>query len=644
MQPSHSFQPVRIPGSRLIVGLTIASLLALPLSTVPRLAEAATLNQWQVEATSNQLSFRTDSPVQPRAFLVETPNRIVIDIPGTSLNSGISRQDSVKRLGIQAIRLGQPTAQTARIVIELAPGYRFDLTKAPLRQINSTTWALSLNGLMAPDGKPVSPVAQSPAPPKPAPPKPAPSKPAPQTPAPQPSSNPVANPKFCRSRVNGALTPIATKIPGRLSVAVQFQGDSTNLFSVNPTSLLIPASNNKVFTTAAAFTKLGPQYKIRTPVLGDGPGPTVNTLRIVGQGDPSFSTADLQDLSQQLQRRGIKNVGTLIGDDTLFQGPTINPEWEAEDAGQAYAAPVNSLILNQNIIGITLFPQRQGQPLRVAWDDPLDQRYWSVENRSVTASRSGSEFINVVPVGARMVISGQLREGASADLQGVAIPNEGNYFVRKFDDILEGSMVMVDKTTIVKRTPAPAGLTELAAVESPALSELVYETNQQSNNLYSETLLKVLGAQAMPGATDTSKSGTAAVRSILAGLGVDVRQLQMMDGSGLAPSNRASGLVLVQTLQAMAKHPQADLYRRSLPIGGRSGTLSSRFRGTAAENRVFAKTGTISGVVSLGGYVTPRNAKPLVFGIIVNSSSSASAIRALVDEMVIHLAQLEGGC
>jgi D-alanyl-D-alanine carboxypeptidase/D-alanyl-D-alanine-endopeptidase (penicillin-binding protein 4) len=118
----------------------------------------------------------------------------------------------------------------------------------------------------------------------------------------------------------------------------------------------------------------------------------------------------------------------------------------------------------------------------------------------------------------------------------------------------------------------------------------------------------------------------------------------VVDGSGLAPNNRVTALALVQTLQAMTKHPQADLYRRSLPIGGRSGTLSSRFRGTAAENRVFAKTGTISGVVSLGGYITPRNAKSLVFGIIVNSSSSPSAIRALVDDMVIHLAQLEGGC
>lgn len=631
VQPSPPFHPSRLPGRKLAgrcAGVAIASLLGLPLTTFPLPALAATLNQWQIEATSNQLSFRTDSPVQPKAFLVENPTRIVIDIPGTSLNSGLSRQDTVKRPGIQAIRLGQPNAQTARIVIELAPGYRFDLTKTPLKPINSTTWALSLSGLTAPDGKPVPPVAQTPSPKPPA----------------TPPATPPANPKFCRSRVNSALTSIANRIPGRLGIAVQFQGETTNLFSVNPTSLLAPASNNKVFTTAAAFTKLGPQYKIRTRVLGDSSGPMVNNLRIVGQGDPSFSTDDLKDLSQQLQRRGIQKVGTLIGDDTLFQGPTINPEWEAEDEGQAYAAPVNSLILNQNIIGITLFPQRQGQPLRVVWDDPLDQRYWVVDNRSVTASRFGSEFIDVVPAGNRMIISGQLREGASPDLQGVAIPNEGNYFVRKFDDILESAKVMVDKTTVVKKTPAPSGLTELAAVESPALSELVYETNQQSNNLYSESLLKLLGSQATPGAADTSKTGTAAVRSILAGLGVEVSQLQMIDGSGLAPSNRASALALVQTLQAMTKHPQADLYRRSLPIGGRSGTLSGRFRGTAAENRVFAKTGTISGVVSLGGYITPRNAKPLTFGVLVNSSSSPSAIRALVDEMVIHLAQLEGGC
>jgi len=114
----------------------------------------------------------------------------------------------------------------------------------------------------------------------------------------------------------------------------------------------------------------------------------------------------------------------------------------------------------------------------------------------------------------------------------------------------------------------------------------------------------------------------------------------MVDGSGLADRNRASAEALVQTLQAMAQIPEADVFRRSLAVSGVSGTLKNRFRNTSAQGIVSAKTGTITGVVALSGYVAPPNSAPLVFSLIANSSASAGTVRSAVDDVVVLLTRL----
>jgi len=178
-------------------------------------------------------------------------------------------------------------------------------------------------------------------------------------------------------------------------------------------------------------------------------------------------------------------------------------------------------------------------------------------------------------------------------------------------------------------------------VSSPPLSTLILATNRDSDNAYAEALLKTLGRLQDPNSLDTTTSGVAAVRSILTELGVNPNRFRMVDGSGLAASNRASAEAFVQTLQAMALRPDAATFRRSLPVAGTSGTLSSRFQGTPAQGVVFAKTGTISGVVALSGYVTPRNYSPIVFSILVNSGTPASTVRASVDSLVVALTRLQ---
>jgi len=456
---------------------------------------------------------------------------------------------------------------------------------------------------------------------------------------------------LCPAQLDRAIAPVIDRSPlsrGRWGVVIQTQGivgQRRNLFTRNAAALLIPASNNKVFTTAAALTQLGSDYRIRTAVYGTGTAPSLESLRIVGRGDPSLTTQQLTALTQQLQQRGIRQVGQLIGDDTYFRGAAINPNWDADDTLAGYGAPVNSLILNQNAIALTLFPTRVGQPLRVQWQDPLDQETWRVDNRSVTVSPQSGESIDAVRDSRQWIVrvSGQLRAGSESEWVAAAVPNPGNYLVQRFRRILQQNGIAVAQSTLVRQTVQPAGEVELAAIASPPLSQLLSETNQESNNLYAEALLKLVGrSQAATGTTDATQSGVAAVKAILAPLGVNPNRYSMVDGSGLADRNRASAEALVQTLQAMAQSPHAQVYRNSLSVAGVSGTLKNRLKNTPAQGIVFAKTGTISGVVTLSGYITPRNHPPIAFSILANHPAdvSVTSVRAAMDQIILLLTRL----
>lgn len=453
--------------------------------------------------------------------------------------------------------------------------------------------------------------------------------------------------EICAADLPGTLNPIVGNVSGvNWGVLIQTLGapeNRKNLYARNPQTLLIPASNNKVFTTAAILQRLGAQHQFRTVVTGNSTGPNLSTLRIIGQGDPSLTNQHMVSLAQQLKQRGIQQVTLLIGDDTYFQGADTNPNWDFDDTLQGYGAPVNSLILNQNGIGVTLFPQRIGQPLRVQLDDPTDAQDWRLNNRSITVSGSQSEFVDVYrDRTARVVyIKGQLRVGSDPEPAAASISNPGNYLVQKFRNALTAAGITVAQSTLVRSTPPPPGEVELASLQSPPLSTLIYETNQQSNNVYAEALLKTLGRVQNPTNSDATTSGATAVKAILAPLGVDTSQFNMVDGSGLARQNRTSAEALVQTLQAIAQHPNGNVFRDSLPVGGVSGTLLNRFRNTPAQGRVQAKTGTISGVVALSGYVTPINHPPVVFSILTNvSGSSPGNARSAIDQIVVTLARL----
>ncbi len=416
--------------------------------------------------------------------------------------------------------------------------------------------------------------------------------------------------------------------------------DTRTLYARSAQEKFVPASNVKLLTTAAALQNLGPNYSIRTSVFGK-PNSANQDLYVVGRGDPTFTSYQINLLANQLKQQGVTRVNSLTAVDNYFAGPAANPYWDAEDYRAGYGAPTNSLILNRNELGFTLFPTRVGQPLRVVWDRPEFVRGWRIENNSRTIG-GGNEFIDAgqKPGQKVMDVRGQLIAGSDSENTSIAVLDPSSYFAEQFQQSLSAYGISSAAGKVSTANP-PQGLVELAAVQSPPLRAFIDPTNLYSVNIYAEAMLKALGKSVEPNSQNTYASGAAAVSKVLTDLGVAPNSVSIVDGSGLSRKDRATPEAFVDTLQAIAKTQNAAVYRNSLAIAGRSGTLSNRMRGTAAEGRFQGKTGTLSDTYTLSGYLNPPNHPPLALSILVNNSNAKSSdVRSLVDQIIVHTANL----
>ena len=454
----------------------------------------------------------------------------------------------------------------------------------------------------------------------------------------------INRPQFRRTRWGILIERLS---PNPTNSALSVNQDNA-LYRRDAERYFIPASNVKLLTTAAALHKLGREFRIRTSIYDVGSG----SLRVVGRGDPTLTDTQLTELAQQLKRQGVRKVQQLVVDDSYFQGSAVNSSWEWEDVQADYGASVNSLILNQNAIALRLSPQKPGQPLQVSWGDAIAGKQWQVENDSITVEGANAQTLTTNSVSQTAVevtallgkpvlqIRGQLAVDSEPESFGLAILDPAVYFLQHFQNVLAAEGITVAQASVA--TSRHVGdERELTAVESPSLATLLMETNQQSNNLYAEVLLRSLGAISALQNQNSDQIGLSVVKQTLTEIGVDPESYVLVDGSGLSRKNLVSPEALVQTLKGMAQSPNASTYLASLPIAGISGTLGHRFRDTPAQGNLRAKTGTISGVSALSGYLNIPDYQPLVFSIIVNQSNQpVTTLRQGIDEIALLLTRL----
>ena len=457
--------------------------------------------------------------------------------------------------------------------------------------------------------------------------------------------NPRNNPptsanRFCASQLNSAVDAVTNRAQFNRThwgVLVQNLDSPTTLYNRNASKYFTPASVTKLMTTAAALQALSPNYRIRTSVIENGNG----VVQVVGRGDPSLKSEQLEVLAKQLRQKGVRRINKLIANDGYFKGEAVEPSWMWEDIQFYYGAPVNSLMLNENAAVIRLYPQRVGRRLLLKWDNPLDASGWKVVNQTVTSRKGTKKYIEVKRdlKGQILYLKGQVPEGSRPDVTAIAVFNPIQNFLTHFRQSLKKQGISV--AGAYRGTSKTSGR-ELAAVQSAPLSELIAETNINSNNLYAEALLKALATKTSERNQSTTGEGLKVMKSTLSRIGVDPNAYRLVDGSGLSRKDLISPQALVQTLQGMAKSPYASVFRASLPVAGKNGTLKYRFKDIAPQGLVQAKTGTMTGVITLAGYVNAPNYGPVVFSIMVNQTEQTiRTVRSANDEIVVHLSKMK---
>lgn len=401
-------------------------------------------------------------------------------------------------------------------------------------------------------------------------------------------------------------------------------------------SNLVPASTTKLLTTAAVIRQFGGQYRLRTSLYRDpGGDPLQPSLTVVGRGDPTITTAEIQKLSTLLKAQGIQRIAQLTADTSYFRGDSINGSWEWGDLVTDYGTPVTSLILQQNAVSLAVMPQKAGQPASYRWRNPLAGIPWQIDNRSITGPNNSANTIGLHGSFGRsaLTLSGRIPANGSATVLSLAMLDPQNTWLRQLQYSLNQQQIPVSR---LQWTDRPMLGNELAAIESPPLVDLIAEINRNSNNLFAEVMLRTIGrAHPQHGTSelDTAALGLEMVEQKLGEIGVDPGYYQQYDGSGLSRKNQIAPIALVQTLVGMARTPEANLFRDSLASSGQSGTLANRFKATPGKIR--GKTGSFTGTASLAGYAEPAGYQPLAFSITVNNSDRPGAeMRGAIDEIV----------
>ena len=464
------------------------------------------------------------------------------------------------------------------------------------------------------------------------------------------------SPAICSSQLPIAIDRIIDRPElrrYRWGIVIQALAGTSQLYNRDGDRLFIPASNVKLITTAVALRQLGAMTRLRTSVYQLPNTGNTSHLLVVGRGDPSLTVTELQSIAQQLKQRGIKQIGQISFDDGYFRGAQINSNWEWGDLSTDYAPAINGLMLNQNSNSLIVSSQQIGMPLKYTWKDP-SLNSWQIDNQSLTVAASQDnnvdDFSSAVPEviavfgKSTLRLTGKLALNTAPTQIDLPLVNPAESFISAFRQSLNRSGIAFGSTRLVLGQNT-INIPEIAAINSPTITELINETNQYSNNVYAEVLLRSIGRnhpEHYTSSEDTISFGIASVKKSLTEMGIDPQAYSLHDGSGLSRHNLVTPTTFVRVLSAMTLTPAGQIYRNSLPIAGVSGSLRNRMKGTLAQGIVRAKTGSMSGVVSLAGYINPPQYSPLVFSIILNQHDRpTSQMVKVIDEVMVLLTRLQ---
>jgi D-alanyl-D-alanine carboxypeptidase/D-alanyl-D-alanine-endopeptidase (penicillin-binding protein 4) len=462
------------------------------------------------------------------------------------------------------------------------------------------------------------------------------------------------------------------------------------VYSHDADRLYAPASNTKLFTTAATLALIGPNYRARTTVesatLPDKYGRLSGDLVLVGRGDPNLSGRTLpyslktqrplspahalEELADQVVAHGVKVIdGDIVADDSFFVYERYGVGWSQDDLVWEWGAPVSALAINDNVVYVNILPAERVGERAFVGISPFAE-YYHIENRVLTSPPGTGPrrvFIQRQPGSTRLEIWGDIPLDDSGAGEALAIEEPAEFCARLFWELLaKRGVVMYGRTrarhtavaslgTITVTTNAPMGgggdmqpfsppmpqpPAVLAEHQSLPLGLDVQVINKVSQNLHAEMLLRLLGHE--KGTSGSIAGGLEVLRGFLAQAGVQPQEYAFYDGSGLSRENLVSPRATVRLLRYAAKQTWGAEYMESLPVAGVDGTLASRFKMLSPGVKLQAKTGSLDHVNALSGYLTTIKGERLVFSIVGNNHTLTNKkANDVLDEIVREAARIE---
>jgi D-alanyl-D-alanine carboxypeptidase/D-alanyl-D-alanine-endopeptidase (penicillin-binding protein 4) len=468
------------------------------------------------------------------------------------------------------------------------------------------------------------------------------------------------------------------------------------LYAQNPEQLFLPASNAKLFTTAAALAAAGPDYRFRTTVEAEGRidshGRLLGDLAIIGRGDPNISgrvlpyslktqrtaphTQILEEMADQVARSGLKMVdGDLIGDDTYYAFERYAEGWALDDVQWSDGAPVSALSFNDNVVFINILPGDQAGDKALITVEP-EAGYYELDNRIVTGAAGVTRRIGIHrdPGSKKVVLWGTIPLGDAGTKETLAIEDQAEFVAQLFRTLLErrgitvqgktrarhgeGAQFFVSSTqqptastiqplvsgsatenppssTMAQTMPAelPSANQVLAEHLSTPLADDIRVINKTSQNLHAELALRLVGK--LRGSGGSFEGGIAAVKQFLLQAGLKDDEFTFLDGSGLSRRDLVTPAATIQLLIYASRQPWGAAFEESLPVSGVDGSLADRFQNTPASGRIHAKTGSLSHVNALSGYGQTQAGKRFVFSIFCNNHNMpGSKVLTAIDSVV----------
>lgn len=445
-------------------------------------------------------------------------------------------------------------------------------------------------------------------------------------------------------QIDQKINALLTAFPENLNIGILVQDVDTGaiIYSKNADRYFIPASNQKLFTAFAALQYLNPNFTYQTRIFLDSTklqnGVLYDNVYFQFTGDPTLTTAELNQLIQKLKDANLQQIsGDIIIDDTAFDDIAMSPGTTWDDQNYCFGAPLNSIILDHNCVGLTLAPTEPKQPVKIITSDKQPQ-YMFFINEVITQETNAADCaIKVRRMNDTTYhVSGCMRAKEDPKTIWLAIANPRINIQQALLQLLKNNNINFIGTIRFKKITTPVKL--FASEASPAMPVLINAMLKDSDNTIANAIFKTLGGF-FSGSTGNWQNGSDAIRSILnQSIRLEIAKTTFIDGAGISRYNYLTPKQILTLLRNVYYSNISTWFISSLPVSGTDGTLKNRMKEDGLRGKVRAKTGSETGVTSLAGYLHTKNKRTLAFAILINGFvDSPTKYKVLEDKICATL-------